>query len=90
MDGLSDGVLYHHERYDGTGYPYQLSGEAIPEIARIIGVADAFDAMYSTRAYRERMTMEAVISELEAGKGTQFDPRCVEAMIQLLTDGTIK
>lgn len=89
MDGLSDGVLYHHERYDGTGYPHQLSGEAIPEIARIIGVADAFDAMYSTRAYRERMTMEAVISELEAGKGTQFDPRCVEAMIQLLNDGAI-
>ncbi len=89
MEGLSDGVLYHHERYDGTGYPHQISGENIPEIARIIGVADAFDAMYSTRAYREKMPIDKVISELTEGKGTQFDPRCVEAMIQLLDEGAI-
>lgn len=81
---LLDGVLHHHERYDGTGYPDGLSGEDIPEIARILAVADAYDAMTSNRSYRAIMDQIDVKHELWKGSGTQFDQRYAQLMISLL------
>ncbi|MCX7912046.1 MAG: diguanylate cyclase [Dehalococcoidales bacterium] len=79
-----DAVLYHHERYDGTGYPRGLKGNDIPLDARILAIADAFDAMTSGRSYKERrMTEEEALRELERCSGTQFDPALVEAFISL-------
>ncbi|MEY9925522.1 hypothetical protein ABH926_000142 [Catenulispora sp. GP43] len=74
-----EGVLYHHERLDGRGYPTGKSGEEIPEFARIIGVADAFDAMTSTRSYRAARSVKEAVAELRRGAGTQFDPVLVRA-----------
>lgn len=79
-------VRSHHERYDGGGYPDGLSGENIPEQARIITVADSFDAMTSDRRYRGSLGLEAAIEELMLGRGTQFDPAMVEAFIPLARD----
>jgi HD-GYP domain-containing protein (c-di-GMP phosphodiesterase class II) len=76
---LLPGVLHHHERWDGRGYPHKLAGENIPMIARIIGLADTFDAMSSTRSYRPALPRDHVLREIERGAGTQFDPRIVEA-----------
>jgi putative nucleotidyltransferase with HDIG domain len=73
----------HHERYDGNGYPDKLSGENIPEEARIITVADSFDAMISTRRYRESLGIEKALQELRDGRGTQFDPRFADTLIEL-------
>jgi HD-GYP domain-containing protein (c-di-GMP phosphodiesterase class II) len=77
------GVLHHHERIDGKGYPHRLSGEAIPEIARIIAVADTFDAMSSSRSYRAAMPRERVLAELQRSAGSQLDPRAVAAFLTL-------
>lgn len=79
-------VESHHERYDGKGYPYGLSGEELTEEARIISVADAFDAMTSKRTYRDGMTVEHAVSELVRGKGTQFDPNIVDVFLQVLEE----
>jgi HD-GYP domain-containing protein (c-di-GMP phosphodiesterase class II) len=76
-------VRGHHERWDGTGYPDRLAGEAIPLLARVVGVADAFDAMTSDRPYRSGMAVGAAYGELEAGSGRHFDPRCVEAFVRI-------
>lgn len=84
MPGIEIGARSHHERYDGTGYPDQLAGEDIPEEARIIAVADAYDAMTSERSYRVAYTQEMVRSEIEKGKGTQFDPKFAEIMLELI------
>ena len=81
---LCDGARYHHERYDGKGYPDGLAGEDIPEIARIIAVADAYDAMTSARSYREPLPRDVVRSEMKKGIGTQFDPRFAEIMLRLM------
>ena len=89
IPGVIIGARYHHERYDGTGYPEKLQGEEIPYIARIIAVADAYDAMTSNRVYRKHLTKEKVLSELEKGAGTQFDPEIVNTMIDLVRTGTI-
>ena len=86
---LSVGARYHHERYDGKGYPDGLSGENIPIIARIISVADAYDAMTSTRSYRAALSMEQVKSELVHGMGTQFDKRFAEIMLRLMDRGAV-
>jgi HD domain len=75
------GIMHHHERMDGRGYPMGFAGHEIPEFARIIAVADAFDSMTSTRAYRRAKPMGEAISELRKGAGTQFDPRIVDAFI---------
>ena len=83
---IMTGARWHHERYDGKGYPDGLKGEEIPECARIIGVADAYDAMTSKRSYREILPQEVVRSELEKGKGTQFDPLFAEIMIQMIDE----
>ncbi|MBV8081031.1 MAG: diguanylate cyclase [Actinobacteria bacterium] len=81
VEPVASWVLHHHERWDGLGYPANLSGEQIPLGARIILVADAFDAMLSDRVYRPMMTPEAGIEELNRCAGTQFDPQIVEAFV---------
>ncbi len=83
---LSIGAHYHHERYDGKGYPKGLKGEDIPEIARIISVADAYDAMSSNRSYRDAMPQQIVREEIIKGAGTQFDPKIARIMQQLIDD----
>lgn len=87
IDGLKDGALYHHERYDGTGYPFGLKGNEIPFYARIIGVADSFDTMNSDRVYRNRLTTQQILEELKQNSGTQFDPEIVKYMIEMIQDG---
>lgn len=79
---------YHHERYDGKGYPNGLKGESIPEVARILCVADSYDAMTSNRSYRKALPQDVVRSEIEKGKGTQFDPNVVEKMLQMIDEDT--
>ena len=74
-------VLHHHERWDGGGYPHGLSGERIPIEARLLGVADAFDAMTSVRAYRPALGVEQALVELERCAGTQFDPELAQAFV---------
>lgn len=81
---LQEGAKYHHERYDGKGYPEGLVGEDIPEIARIIAVADAYDAMTSYRSYRPAMDQAKVKQEIWKGSGTQFDPLFAKLMISLI------
>ncbi len=80
VDPVADWVLHHHERWDGSGYPNAVAGETIPLGARIIFVADAYDAMTSDRVYRERFTDEEALDELERCSGTQFDPAIVAAL----------
>lgn len=87
---IRDGALYHHERYDGKGYPTGKSGEDIPMVGRIICVADSFDAMNSHRCYRSRRSKEYIISELENNKGKQFDPRIVDIFLELIRDGSVE
>ena len=79
FEDLLPGVLSHHERFDGTGYPHGLTGDAIPLMARIIGLVDAFDAMSSNRTYRSAMPRDRVFEELADHAGSQFDPDLVEA-----------
>jgi diguanylate cyclase (GGDEF)-like protein/PAS domain S-box-containing protein len=79
---IADFVLYHHERYDGKGYPNGLKGEEIPLAARIIAVADAFDAMTNDRSYRTKMSCEAVIAELKKCAGSHFDPEIVAVFVE--------
>ncbi len=88
MPELATGARWHHERYGGGGYPDGLSGEDIPEEARIIAVADAYDAMTSRRSYRSVLPQETVRSEIEKGKGTQFDPAFAEIMLQMIDEDT--
>ena len=77
---------YHHERYDGKGYPNGLQGENIPEMARILAVADSYDAMTSNRSYRKWLPQSVVRSEIEKGKGTQFDPDVADIMLQIIDE----
>jgi HD-GYP domain-containing protein (c-di-GMP phosphodiesterase class II) len=81
-DGLNC-VLHHHERWDGTGYPHGLAGDEIPFEARIIAVADAYDAMVSDRPYRAALAHEAAVAEVERCAGTQFDPQVAQAFLSL-------
>ena len=89
LDHVIEGAEFHHERYDGRGYPKGLKGEEIPLYARIIGVADAFDAMTANRVYRKQMDFGYVLGELEKGRGTQFDPQFVDILLKLIRDGVI-
>jgi HD-GYP domain-containing protein (c-di-GMP phosphodiesterase class II) len=84
VDPVADWVLHHHERWDGSGYPDGLSGELIPLGARIIFVADAYDAMISERVYRRRVSPAEAIAELDRCAGTQFDPNVVAALAEEL------
>jgi putative nucleotidyltransferase with HDIG domain len=80
-----DGIMHHHERMDGKGYPMGLAGDEIPEFARVIAVADAFDSMTSTRSYRGARSVEAAVAELRKCAGMQFDPMLVDAFIAALS-----
>ena len=84
LDEALAGIMHHHERIDGRGYPMGLAGDEIPEFARVIAVADAFDSMTSTRSYREARRMSEAIEELRKGAGSQFDPVIVDAFIAAL------
>lgn len=83
---LSIGAIYHHERYDGKGYPTGLRGEDIPQMARIIAVADAYDAMTSQRSYRSTIPQQTVREEIVKGMGTQFDPEFAKIMVHLIDE----
>lgn len=89
IPGLVDGIRYHHERFDGKGYPEGLSDTEIPLVARILCLADCYDAMTSNRVYRKRLTDEEVRSEFIRCSGTQFDPALTEIFVQLLASGEI-
>lgn len=86
MPKLATGARWHHERYDGGGYPDGLKGEDIPEEARIIAVADAYDAMSSRRSYRDILPQSVVRSEIENGRATQFDPRYADIMLEMMDE----
>ncbi len=86
MPKLSTGARWHHERIDGRGYPDGLHGQDIPEEARIIAVADAYDAMTSRRSYRDVMAQDVVRSEIEKGSGTQFDPVFADIMLAMIDE----
>lgn len=83
---LSIGARWHHERFDGTGYPDGKAGEDIPEIARIICVADCYDAMSSDRSYRKALPQAIVREEIEKGRGKQFDPRIADVMLMMIDE----
>lgn len=84
--GVAQAILYHHERWDGHGYPRGLKGEEIPRLARILGLVEAYHAMISARPYRRRLTRDEAIEELRSGSGTQFDPFLVDRFIEILGD----
>lgn len=90
IEKVAEGALYHHERYDGHGYPRGLVGEAIPIEARIICIADAVDAMNSTRPYRERQSESYIRSELNRERSNQFDPMLVTTMLSMIDDGILE
>ncbi len=89
LAGITDGARYHHERYDGKGYSKGLSGAAIPQLARIIGVADTYDAMSSDRCYRSALSEDIIIEELQKYSGTQFDPEVVPHMLDMIKEGIV-
>lgn len=89
IEGLDVGAKYHHERYDGKGYPDGIAGDDIPHIARIISVADAYDAMSSNRIYRRHLDSARVTEELKKGIGVQWDPACVKALLRLLEENRL-
>ena len=79
-------ILYHHERYDGSGYPKGLAGDEIPLLARILTVADSYDAMTSKRPYKEAKTFYEAIEELRRSQNSQFDPVIANAFIEILIE----
>ncbi len=87
QEDLAQGARFHHERFDGKGYPTGISGLSIPWVARIISVADTFDAMSSTRPYRKKLPLEFIVEEIKKCSGTQFDPKVVEAFLALHEEG---
>ena len=87
--GASDTARYHHERYDGKGYPTGLSGKNIPVHTRIVSIADAYDAMHSDRVYRKGLLTETIRAELVKGRGTQFDPEFLDAFLSLFDSGAL-
>ncbi|MCR5203118.1 MAG: HD domain-containing protein [Lachnospiraceae bacterium] len=89
IENVVEGAKYHHERYDGKGYPEGLKGEEIPLYGRIIAIADAFDAMTANRVYRKKQDFGYVMSELHNGRGTQFDPDLLDLFLQIIDEGDI-
>lgn len=87
IPNIADGALYHHEKYDGSGYASGLKGTDIPLVARIICVADSFDAMSSARCYRKAMSVDYIEKELKENAGKQFDPTIVKYMLEMIADG---
>ncbi len=86
MPELSIGARWHHERYGGGGYPDNLKGDEIPREARIIAIADAYDAMSSRRSYRDVLPQKTIREEIEKGKGTQFDPELADIMLAMIDE----
>ena len=86
MDYVIPAVVSHHERYDGKGYPNGIKGKDIPILGRILAVCDSFDAMISRRAYKEALSVDYAVGELERGKGTQFDPEAAQAFIEIVEE----
>lgn len=84
LEAVYDVTLFHHERYDGSGYPYGLKGEAIPRLARLMAVADAFSAMTAQRPYRQALSPIAALEEIERGLGSQFDPELAETFVRTM------
>ena len=82
IEDIIPGVLHHHERYDGQGYPAGLAGDEIPLMGRIICLADCFDAMTSNRTYRKALPLEVALTEIRRCAGTQFDPALAEAFLR--------
>jgi len=83
---MAEDILAHHERYDGTGYPKGLKGTEIPRRARVIAIADSFDAMTTKRTYRETFSYEEAIQEIRKNKGIQFDPEIADCFIQIIQE----
>ena len=90
QEDLAAGAHHHHERYDGKGYPDGLVGQNIPFVARIIAVADTFDAMSSNRPYRKKLPEDYIINEIKHCGGTQLDPLVVEKFLELYEEGAFK
>jgi len=86
IEDILPGVLHHHERYDGKGYPAGLSGENIPLMGRVICLADCFDAMTSSRTYRKALPLEVALTEIRRCSGTQFDPTLTDAFLSIGAD----
>ncbi len=89
LKGIGDMVLYHHERYDGAGYPEGLKGDKIPYLARILIVIDSFDAMTTARPYNTKMSYKEGVEELKRCSGTQFDPKIVEVFIKVINNNIL-
>jgi HD-GYP domain-containing protein (c-di-GMP phosphodiesterase class II) len=83
LEDVLPAVLHHHERFDGNGYPHRIAGEAIPLMARLLAVADTFDAMSSTRSYRAAMARGFVLAEIERCAGSQFDPKLAKLFLSI-------
>ena len=90
MEGAAAVAEFHHERYDGKGYPKGLKGEEIPFHARIVTIADSYDAMSSDRVYRKGLKPSVIKNELIKGRGTQFDPVLLDAFIEMFTSGQLE
>ncbi len=86
VEGALDGVISHHERWDGMGYPFQRAGDSIPIDGRILAIVDSYDAMTSERSYRHSMTAEVALQEVHRCAGTQFDPELTEAFLDIRLD----
>jgi HD-GYP domain-containing protein (c-di-GMP phosphodiesterase class II) len=86
---VSEAILYHHERYDGGGYPFGLAGLEIPLLSRVVLVADAFDAITNHRSYQPALSVEYAIQEITSNAGTQFDPGVVEAFLSVSEQGRL-
>jgi HD-GYP domain-containing protein (c-di-GMP phosphodiesterase class II) len=81
---VAEYILYHHERWDGKGYPHGLSGDKIPLLSRVLAVVDAFDAMTHDRVYRKAMPVKGALAEIQKNSGTQFDPEVVKAFTAVI------
>jgi HD-GYP domain-containing protein (c-di-GMP phosphodiesterase class II) len=86
---VAESILHHHERYDGSGYPYGLAKEEIPLLSRVVLVADAFDAITSHRSYQPALSVDWALKEIARCAGTQFDPLVVEAFVEIAATGTL-
>ncbi len=89
VEHVVEGARYHHERFDGKGYPDGLKGEEIPLYGRIIAIADTFDAMTANRVYRKKLAFDYVLDELKRCRGTQFDPNLLDVFLKVIEDGKI-
>ena len=86
LDGVRTTIVQHHERYDGTGYPYGIAGEEISLKARVLSIADTFDAMMQDRPYRKALSLARVKEELRTSAGTQFDPMLVTTFLEMMDE----